>query len=270
MKKLDFTTIIAISAIAWIVLIISHEVIGHGGAAYINGGKLAYFDSMFARYITPDGGFTFWQSKFNTAAGSLLNILMMIGAAVWFFKMKNRQNWFGFGLWVFVLFAAFQSGCYIAFSQFIHTTMDWQAILIDIEPQWPWKIAELIFGVGLIVFGIWFGRKYHFEFIASEQSIKVQKAKILIAPWLVASIISTAAAFAVPIQANTPRWLMVLGGLGNSFNFLMFMLVLFLIKSKKEKALLTKSLHYNISTIIVGAVLVILYLFVFGQGIHLV
>lgn len=63
MKKLDLTTIISISAIAWIFLIISHEVIGHGGAAYINGGKLAYFDSMFARYIGPDGGFTFWQKN---------------------------------------------------------------------------------------------------------------------------------------------------------------------------------------------------------------
>ena len=62
MKKPDMATLIAISAIAWIALIISHEVIGHGGAAYINGGKLAYFDSMFARYIEPDGGFTFRQS----------------------------------------------------------------------------------------------------------------------------------------------------------------------------------------------------------------
>ena len=270
MKKLDFKTIIAISAIAWIVLIISHEVIGHGGAAYMNGGKLAYFDSMFARYISPDGGFTFWQSKFNTAAGSLLNVLMMIVATVWFFKMKNKQNWIGFGLWVFVLFAAFQSGCYIAFSQFLHTSMDWQTILIDIEPQWPWKIAELFVGLGLIIFGLWFGRKYHFEFMTSAQSIKVQKAKIIITPWLVASIISTAAAFVVPIQANTPRWLMVLGGFGNSFNFLIFMLFLFLIKSKKEKARLTESFDMNVPTIIIGAVMVILYVFVFGRGVHLV
>ena len=131
MKRLDITTIIAISAIAWVVLIISHEVIGHGGAAYINGGRLAYFDSMFARYVEPDGGFTFWQSKFNTAAGSLLNVLMMFGAAVWFVRMKNRQRWLGFGLWIFILFAAFQGGCYIAFSQFIYRTMDWHRFLID-------------------------------------------------------------------------------------------------------------------------------------------
>ncbi len=208
MKKLDMATVIAISAIAWIVLIISHEVIGHGGAAYINGGKLAYFDSMFARYIAPDGGFTFQESKFNTAAGSLLNVIMMVGAAVWFVKMKHRQNWLGFGLWVFVLYATFQGGCYIAFSQFIYKTMDWHRFLIGLEPQWLWRTTELIVGIGLIAFGFWFGRKYHYEFMTSEQSIKVQKTKIIITPWLVASIIGTAAAFFVPTDT---RWLMVMG-----------------------------------------------------------
>lgn len=184
--------------------------------------------------------------------------------------MKNKQNWFGFGLWIFVLFAAFQSGCYIAFSQFLHTTMDWQTFLIDLEPQWVLKLLELIVGIALIVFGFWFGRKFHYVFMTSVQSIRVQKFKILIIPWLVASVISTAAAFAVPIQANTPRWLMVLGGLGNSFNFLMFMLFLFLIKSKKEKTQLTKSLDFNILIIILGTLMVFLYVFVFGQGINLV
>ena len=139
MKKLDITTIIAISAIAWIVLVISHEVIGHGGAAYLNGGKLAYFDSMWANYIPPKGGFSFWQAKLNTAGGSLLNVLSMILAAVSFVRMKNKQSWFGYGLWIFVLYAAFQSGCYVAFSQFIYKTMDWHAFLNNLQPLWLWK-----------------------------------------------------------------------------------------------------------------------------------
>jgi len=270
MKKLDMVTIIAVSVIAWIVLIISHEVIGHGGAAYINGGKLAYFDSMFAKFAAPEGGFSFWQKKFNTAAGSLLNVLMMFGAVVWFIKMKKKQSWLGFGLWVFVLYTAFQSGCYIAFSQFLHTTMDWQKILIGLEPLWLWKTTELIVGIILITFGFWFGRKYHYEFLASEQSIKVQKAKVIITPWLAASVISTAAAFIVPINADTPRWLMVLGGMGNSFNFLMFMMFLSLKPSKKEKAILSESLARNIPIIVVGAIMVILYVVVFGKGINLI
>ncbi len=270
MKKLDVITIVSISAIAWIVIIISHEVIGHGGAAYINGGKLAYFDSMFAKFVEPAGGFTFWQQKFNTAAGSLLNILMMVGATVWFTKMKKRQTWIGYGLWVFVLYSTFQSGCYIAFSQFLHTTMDWQKILIDLEPLWLWKSTEIIVGFSLIAFGFWFGRKYQYEFMTSEQPIKVQKTIIIITPWLIASIISTSAALFVPINAETPRWLMVFGGLGNSFNFLMFMLFLSLILSSKAKALLTGSLDRNVPIIIVAVFMVILYVFVFSQGINLV
>ena len=106
--------------------------------------------------------------------------------------------------------------------------------------------------------------------MTSEQSLKVQKVKIFITPWLTASVICTAAAFIVPINADTPRWLMVLGGMGNSFNFLMFMMFLSLIPSKKEKAILSESLDRNIPLIIVGTIMVILYVVVFGQGINLV
>lgn len=265
-KKLDIITIIAISGIAWVILIISHEVVGHGGAAYINGGRLAYFDSMFAKFVEPEGGFSFWQSKFNTAAGSLLNILMMGTACFWFVKLINKKTWLGFGLWVFVLYAAFQGGCYIAFSQFIYKTMDWHKILIGLKPQLLWGIMLLVVGSGIISWGFYFGRKTHYIFLNPNQSLKIQKIKILIVPWLTASVIATAAAVYVP---SDNRWLMIMGGFGNSFNFLIFMVILSLIPSNVEYASRSASFDRNIPLIIGGVVAILLYVFVFGSGITL-
>jgi hypothetical protein len=70
---------------------------------------------MFAKFVEPEGGFSFWQSKFNTAAGSLLNILMMVAACFWFIKLKNQKTWLGFGLWVFVLYTAFKADAILRF-----------------------------------------------------------------------------------------------------------------------------------------------------------
>ena len=130
-----------------------------------------------------------------------------------------------------------------------------------------WRTAELIVGIGLIAFGFWFGRKYHYQFLSSEQDVKTQKTRIFITPWLVASFIATAAAFFVPADN---RWLMVMGGMGNSFNFLMFMLFLALIPSRREKAILSEPFDRNIPTIVVGSITVLLYVIVFSQGINLV
>ena len=263
--KRNTWTIIAISAIAWIVLILSHEVIGHGGAATLNGGSLAYFDAMNARYIPPEGGFTYWQSKFNTAAGTLINLMMMAVATIWFTRMKNRASWLGFGLWIFVLFSAFQNGCYIAFSQFIYKSMDWHRFIMDLQPLWFYRVLVLVIGTSIIGFGCWFTHKYHVEFLDATGKRLRQKVSMLIIPWLTASLIGTAVAFLVPTEH---RLVMVLGGMGNSMNFLIFMPILALIPSRVVPSDQAFQLENRVPIMLVGVLMLFLYLAT-GFGVEL-
>lgn len=268
MRAHSLITVASISALAWIVLIISHEVLGHGGAAFLNGGKLAYFDAMNARLLAPEGGFSLLQKKLNTAAGSLLNLIMMFVAFIIFKRLSNKQTWLGFGLWIFILISAFQAGCYIAFSQFLHVTMDWYKILDGLQPKWLWKSLILIGGLIVIGFGLFVGRRYQYLFITEQNYSRSQKVIVFVVPWLVASVIATLAALFVPINEQTPRWLMVLGGLGNSLNFLIFFPLLALWPANRKR-LLKKPLEQNLSLVAIGLALTLMYVFIAGSGIHL-
>lgn len=94
MKKLDTLTIISLAAMVWAIKMISHEIIGHGGAVLLFGGTPISVNAMFFEYDIPNA--TFWQQKFINANGSFINILLAVISVFWISKLHQPKSWKGY------------------------------------------------------------------------------------------------------------------------------------------------------------------------------
>lgn len=262
-KNIDLLYIILLAGLCWSLLIVGHEILGHGGAVLIVGGKVISVDAM---YFDQDiSNATFWQEKFVRANGSFINIIFAVIAMFWISRMKNVSTWMGYFLWLVIMMNCFQAGNYIAFGKFIHPGMDWAKILEGLEPALFWEMLEMCFGITLIIAGFYFGRKYHYFFLDSKSSLIKQRLKIFIIPLLLATLLSVSAALIMPTD---DRLLMVWGGIGNSLFFLTGMLILTFIPTSRAKIKDASSFQSNPSLLIISLLIIGFYLFVMSPGIY--
>ncbi len=261
-KTISIFHIILLSSLSWSLLIIGHEILGHGLGALIVGGTPISVDAMSLSYDVSEA--TFWQKKFVTANGSFINIIFIIIAVLWISRLKNKSTWLGYFLWLTIMMNCFQSGNYIAFGKFIHPRMDWGAKIFDkLEPALFWEILVMSIGVLLIIVGFYFGRKHHYFFINSKSSLIKQRFKIFVLPLIIATMLSVIAAFIMPTD---DRLLMVWGGFGNSFFFLTGMLILAFIPTKKLKIIDSVTLKSNSILLIISILITSFYLFLMSPG----
>ncbi len=256
MRKINLLTVIFIGGLSWSLLIIGHEMIGHGGAVLLVGGTPIAVDAMYFEHDLSEA--TFWQKNFVRAAGSLINILFWVIAIIWLAKLKHPSSWRGFILWMILMMNLFNAGSYIAFGRFIHPGMDWAMILHDLDPAWGWETGEMLFGLSLIVLAFYFGRKYHYLFIDAGSSLLKQKLKILVLPLLTATVLSVSAALLMPTDDLS---LMLMGATGNSFSFMIGMLVLAFLPSSRGRVSTISPLRMNPIIIIISIFIIGLYLF---------
>ncbi len=263
MRKIDLFTLICISGLSWSLLMVGHEIVGHGGAVLLIGGTPIAVDAM---YFEQDISMaSFWQEKFVRAAGSLINILLAVLATIWLSNLRQKDNWKGFTLWIILMMNFFNAGSYIAFARFIHPGMDWAMFLHELEPAWFWETSEIIFGLSLVMTGLYFGRKFHYYFLDSDGSIIKQKLKILVIPLLTATTLSVTAALIMPTD---DQFMMLMGGIGNGFSFLIGMLILALIPSSRGKITNISTLRFNPIIIIISLLTIGFYIFGMSRGIR--
>lgn len=262
-RNVDLLYIVLLAGMCWSLLIIGHEILGHGGAVLLVGGTPISVDAM---YFDQDiSNVTFWQEKFVRANGSFINIIFAGIAMIWISRLQKISTWMGYFLWLVIMMNCFQSGNYIAFGKFIHPGMDWAMILENLEPVLFWEILEMSLGISLILAGFYFGRKYHYFFLDSKSSLVKQRLKIFVVPLLTATLLSVSAALIMPTD---DRLLMVWGGVGNSLFFLTGMLILALIPTPKVKIKSINRLRSNMSLLVIAILIICFYLFVMSPGIY--
>jgi len=263
MKKLDLFTVVSLAGLTWSTLMIAHELFGHGGAVLLVSGTPISVDGM---YFTHDiSNASFWQEKFVRAAGSIVNIIIALASIFIFTRLKQPRSWLGYFLWLVIMMNCFSTGNYIAFGRFIHPGMDWAQILKGLEPSWAWKTAEFLCGLLLIGVGFYIGRKYHYYFINKGSSLLRQKTKILTIPLLTAACVSVLASMIVPTD---DRFMLIMGGIGNGFTFLIGMLVLTLIPTSGENITDSIELKRSYGWILFSLLIVTFYLLVMSPGIN--
>ncbi len=152
--RIDLPTLIAVSILAWALVDILHEIVGHAGAVILIGLPVkavstttAYIDVDWPRMIKDQG---FGPPRFFVAAGTLVNIIsgaLALCALRWY-KGSTATRQFLF------LFATF-SAVIVTLNLVSAPLMgfgDWTDFLSGLEPREAWKAG--IIGTGLVLAGV--------------------------------------------------------------------------------------------------------------------
>lgn len=257
--RFHLLTAFAVGALCWIVLMVGHEVVGHGGACVSLGGDALYVDAMYFKCseLTP-----LWKDQLYRAAGSLLNLLIAVVCWLSLRKLRRPTGWLGYFLWVSVLINLLQAGSYVAFGRFIHPGMDWPMIIQAGAPG-PWAELTLAAGFLLLVLALWFGIAWIPKFIFDSGSLWVQKLRLILPPYLAAAAVSITASALVP---GDDRMMMLMGGIGNSVGFL-FPILFILLVPVKPKGTASPCFGASGGILTLALLTVMVYLLVIAPGI---
>ena len=140
-----WATGMAMGVLAWILLMIGHEVVGHGSGCVAAGGEGLYFDAMYfeCSEITDSVA-----NRFYIAAGSAFNVLLGGAAVLLLWRSAPPARWFAYFLWITAAFNFLQGGSYIAFGRFIHPGMDWARIWNDTASKGRWMPSRRLSASG--------------------------------------------------------------------------------------------------------------------------
>ena len=255
-------TAMALSAFAWMLLMAGHEALGHGVACVSLGGEAISLDAM---YFSCSDLSPLWKDQLYRAAGSLFNVLIAVLSVLALRRIANPRSWVGYFLWISAVLNLLQSGSYIAFGRFIHPGMDWAMIVSSAPSSEAWGVIVTVVGVLLLVCGLLVGRVYAPLFLSPNAPVWKQKSRLLMTPYLTATVVSVAASLFVP---SDDRLMMVMGGIGNSLFFLAPMLLLLAWPTKARRLPPDEpSLPARRGTIVVALVATLLYVFVIAPGI---
>ena len=149
--RIDLPTLIAVSMLAWALVDILHEIVGHAGAAVWLGFPVravstttAYVDVDWSRIIVSQG---FGPIRLYVAAGTVVNIISgaMALFALRYYRGTSAGRYF---LWLFATFSAV-----IVTMNLVSAPLmgfgDWSEFLSGLEPRDAWKAGIIGFGLAL-------------------------------------------------------------------------------------------------------------------------
>ena len=259
-----YPTAIAVAAFAWMLLMTGHEVVGHGGACVGLGGEALAVDAMYftCSELTP-----LWNDQLYRAAGSLFNVLLAIGCVIAFLRLPRPGSWTGYFLWISAVLNLLQSGSYVALGRFIHPGMDWAMIAANAPDAAVAGTLTLVCGLGLLAAGVLVGQRFLGLFIARGARVHRQKIRLVLTPYLTATFVSVAASLGVPSE---DRFMMLMGGIGNSLFFLAPILLLLVLPVRGQGLVESEPDFAPRRGLVVAATATTLvYLFVIASGVEL-
>jgi len=256
-------TAIALSTFVWVLLMAGHEALGHGVACVSLGGEAISLDAM---YFSCSDLSPLWKDQLYRAAGSLFNVLLAGLSVLALGRIANPRSWLGYFLWTSAMLNLLQSGSYVAFGRFIHPGMDWALIVSSAPSSRTWGVIVSIVGLALLVCGLVVGRLYAPLFMTPDASAWRQKLRLLMTPYLTATVVSVAASMFVP---SDDRFMMLMGGIGNSLFFLAPILLLLAPVMQKELLSDGPSLPARPGIIMAALVVTLLYIFGVAPGISI-
>lgn len=253
MKKWS-TNAFILSMGAWSVLMIGHEILGHGLATVLLRGEPLGVNGMYFEHDLSMLGQN--RVKLIQASGSVFNICLAF-AALFLFIRSPKQYWLKFFLWVTAVFNLLHSGSYIAFGRMIHPGMDWALILEDVNNRFIWELIETIIGLILIGLGSFVALKY-----GKELSFKPKR--LFWIPISASTIAATGSSLLVP---SDDTFMMLMGGIGNGFIFLFPLLILGFchLKSESQPSAISKK-QMPASLLVMSCLFICFYLFVMSPG----
>jgi hypothetical protein len=144
---IDIPTLVAISTMAWILVNVSHEIIGHAGSAALLGIPVRAVSTTTA-YIEWDQVSSVGAYRTILAAGTLVNLMGGAAALIILSLRRQANSTTRYFLWLFATFSFIIVAMNLV-SVILIGGGDWTEFTRQLEPRGLWK--AIIIGVGVII-----------------------------------------------------------------------------------------------------------------------
>ncbi|OQA14168.1 MAG: hypothetical protein BWY63_03251 [Chloroflexi bacterium ADurb.Bin360] len=148
---IDIPTLVAISTMAWILVNVSHEIMGHAGAAALLGIPVRAV-STTAASIAGDQVLSIGAYRTIMAAGTIMNMVGGAGALILLRVQKQANSAKRYFLWLFATFS-FVIVAMNLVSVMLIDAGDWTEVSRALEPGRLWKAIIIGAGVIIAIFG---------------------------------------------------------------------------------------------------------------------
>lgn len=266
--KIHVPTLIAISLIAWALVNVLHEIVGHGGASILVGVPVKavststiYMSTNWDQYVAEHG---LNPIRLILAGGTIANFitgtlaLMVLG---WRKVTSAATRYF---LWLFASF----SMVIVATNMVTNPLLgfgDWGGILSDLEPKNIWKTVIIGTGLVLMIAGYIFSLRLWMPQLKGHRTTLLGITAI---PVITMIVVQTLSMLKSPFTSLPPEQNHLLASVFAYIHFLLWALVVNLIPIPRSSDTAdTVQLSRSNAWLALGLAVFVFYVFVLGPGI---
>lgn len=264
--RIDLPTLIAVSILAWALVDILHEIVGHAGAAVWLGFPVravstttAYIDVDWSRIIESQG---FGPIRFYVAAGTVVNIISgaLALCALRCYKGPSAARYF---LWLFATFSAV-----IVTMNLVSAPLmgfgDWSDFLNGVEPRDVWKAG--IIGSGLVLAGVGYALPLRLWMPRLSGRRRVLLS-VTVIPVAIVLLVQTLSLVKSPFAALPPERNHLLGSVFAYIHFVMWAILVNVCPVPRARAEVgTIALPRSRFWLVLGSIALVVFALVLGPG----
>jgi hypothetical protein len=192
---LDSLTLIAMTAVAYILANGAHEGVGHGGACLLAGGRPVALSTVF--FECDKSALSASAHRWIAAAGTLANLALGALALVLLNRPVRRNTPTRYFLWLLMTVNLLQAAGYLLFSG-IANIGDWASVIQGAEPPALWRAVLSVVGGAAYWGTIQLSLSVLVPFLGKDQGRLRRARKLSLVPYLAGGLISVLAGLPNP------------------------------------------------------------------------
>jgi hypothetical protein len=260
--EIDVLTLAAISIVAWALVVIMHEIVGHAGFAAIMGIPVRAVSTTTV-FLEWDKIKTIEEYRLIHIGGTLMNLLTGVIAIFLLHYVDRFSKSMRYFLWLFATMSFVVVIMYLISATAIGAG-DWMEVITDLEPKNLYVAMIVCIGILIAIPGYILPLRVWMPDLRGNRSTLL---KVTVIPVLVLIIIQTLSVLGSPFAFYPPE----LSHLGASiFIFIHFILWIILVNvipvSQASKELEGIGLDRSSHWLVAGVVVLIVFVFILGPG----
>jgi hypothetical protein len=209
-SQIDNLTLIAMTAIAYILANGVHEGIGHGGACLVTGGRCVALSAVF--FECDKSALSSLAQRWIAASGTLANLALGALALLLLARSSRRVTPTGYFLWLLMTVNLLQGAGYLLFSG-VANIGDWAQVIRGAEPSWLWRTSLIVAG-GAVYWGVIRISLRQLVPFLGESRGRVRRATLLsLVPYLAGGLVYLVAGLPNPLGL----WLVLISAAAAAF-----------------------------------------------------
>jgi len=261
----DRWTLVAITALAYVVANVAHEGVGHGGACALAGGDPRVWNAIY--FDCDKTVMTGAGVRWLAAAGSLVNLAIAAVAFSALAATRGRGATTGrYFLWLLGTLDLFQATGYWLFSG-VAGIGDWVVVVRGLEPAWLWRALLAVTGAAAYWAAVVFSLRRLAPFVGAGPERLARARTLTLLPYLSGGVLYVVAGLLNPLSFL----LVLISAAAASFGGASGLAWMFTLFRHEERYPPSTEpplrIARGLSWIVAGAAVALLFVFVLGPGI---